>query len=193
MPLPENIVAFAKYANAIVGPDADVELPRESDNLDYEAELAIVIGKRGRHIALADAYHHVAGYTIMNDVSVRDYQLRTSQWMLGKTFDTHAPIGPVIVTTDDIPDPQDLTIRCSIDGEVLQNSNTSNLVFTVPMLVSELSNIMTLEPGDIIATGTPPGVGMSRTPKRWMRDGEKVRVEIERIGALENTIVSATA
>jgi acylpyruvate hydrolase len=191
LPLPEYPVAFAKYANAIVGPDADVELPRESDNLDYEAELVIVIGKRGRHIPIEKAYDHVAGYTIMNDVSVRDYQVRTSQWMLGKTFDTHAPIGPVIVTGDEIPDPQNLTIRCSIDGEVLQDSNTSNLVFTVPMLVSELSNIMTLEPGDIIATGTPPGVGMSRTPKRWMRAGERVRVEIERIGALENTIVAA--
>ena len=193
LPLPEHVTAFAKYANSLVGNGAPIEIPRESDKVDYEAELAVVIGKRGRHIPLERAYDHVAGYTIVNDVSVRDYQMRTSQWMLGKVFDTHAPCGPAIVTTDEIPDPQTLAIRCSIDGEMLQDSNTSNLVFTVPMLIAELSSIMTLEPGDIIATGTPAGVGTSRTPKRWMRAGERVRVEIEKIGALENPVVSAAA
>jgi 2-keto-4-pentenoate hydratase/2-oxohepta-3-ene-1,7-dioic acid hydratase in catechol pathway len=191
LPLPTHITAFAKYANALIGDGAAIEIPRESDNVDYEAELAFVIGKRGRHIPAERAYEHVAGYTIVNDVSVRDYQMRTSQWMLGKVFDTHAPCGPVIVTTDEIPDPQGLAIRCSIDGELLQDSHTSNLVFTVPALIAELSAIMTLEPGDIVATGTPAGVGISRTPKRWLRPGERVKVEIERIGALENPIVSA--
>lgn len=191
LPLPTHITAFAKYPNALIGDGAAIEIPRESDNVDYEAELAFVIGKRGRHIPAERAYDYIAGYTIVNDVSVRDYQMRTSQWMLGKVFDTHAPCGPVIVTTDEIPDPQTLAIRCSIDGEVLQDSNTAQLVFTIPALVAELSAIMTLEPGDIVATGTPAGVGISRTPKRWMRAGERVRVEIERIGALENPVVSA--
>lgn len=191
LPLPTEVTAFAKYANSLVGSGAPVEIPLESDKVDYEAELAFVIGKRGRHIPAERAYDYVAGYTIVNDVSVRDYQMRTSQWMLGKVFDTHAPCGPVIVTTDEIPDPQTLTIRTTVDGEVLQDSNTSQLVFTVPMLVAELSSIMTLEPGDIVATGTPAGVGTSRTPKRWLRPGERVKVEIEKIGALENPVVSA--
>jgi 2-keto-4-pentenoate hydratase/2-oxohepta-3-ene-1,7-dioic acid hydratase in catechol pathway len=193
LPLPTEVTAFAKYANSLVGNGANIEIPRESDKVDYEAELAFVIGKRGRHIPAERAYEHIAGYTIVNDVSVRDYQMRTSQWMLGKVFDTHAPCGPVIVTTDEIPDPQTLSIRTSIDGQVLQDSNTSQLVFTVPRLVAELSSIMTLEPGDIVATGTPAGVGTSRTPKRWMRPGERVKVEIEKIGALENPIVAATS
>jgi acylpyruvate hydrolase len=193
LPVPTEVTAFAKYANSLVGNGADIVIPRESDNVDYEAELAFVIGKRGRHISEERAYEYIAGYTIVNDVSVRDYQMRTSQWMLGKVFDTHAPCGPVIVTTDEIPDPQTLSIRTSIDGHVLQDSNTAQLVFTVPRLVAELSSIMTLEPGDIVATGTPAGVGTSRTPKRWMRPGERVKVEIETIGALENPIVAATS
>ncbi len=191
LPVPEHVTAFAKYANGLIGDGASIELPAQSDKVDYEAELVVVIGQRGRNIAAERAYDYVAGYTIMNDVSVRDYQMRTSQWMLGKTFDTHAPLGPVIVTADEIPDPQTLGIRCSIDGEMLQSSNTSNLIFNVPMLIAELSSIMTLEPGDLIATGTPAGVGTSREPKRWMRAGERVRVEIDIIGALENPIVAA--
>jgi acylpyruvate hydrolase len=193
VPLPTDVTAFAKYANSLVGQGAAIEIPRESDKVDYEAELAFVIGRRGRHISEQAAYDYIAGYTIVNDVSVRDYQMRTSQWMLGKVFDTHAPCGPVIVTTDEIPDPQTLAIRTTIDGVVLQDSNTAQLVFTVPRLVAELSAIMTLEPGDIVATGTPAGVGASRTPKRWMRPGERVRVEIEKIGALENPVVSAAS
>ena len=191
LPVPEFVTAFAKYANGLIGDGAAIELPRQSEQVDYEAELVIVIGKRAKHVAAERAYEYVAGYTIMNDVSVRDYQTRTPQWMLGKTFDTHAPLGPVIVTADEIPDPQTLGIRCSIDGELLQSSNTANLIFTVPFLIAELSSIMTLEPGDLIATGTPAGVGTSRRPKRWMRAGERVRVEIDTIGALENPIVAA--
>ncbi|GAC1543552.1 MAG: fumarylacetoacetate hydrolase family protein [Candidatus Velthaea sp.] len=189
--LPDQVTVFAKHANTLIGDGEAIEIPRESDKVDYEVELAFVIGKRGRHIAKADAYAHIAGYTIVNDVSVRDYQMRTSQWTMGKNFDTHGPCGPAIVTTDEIPDPHVLAIRCSIGGEMLQDSNTSQLVFDIPTLVAELSAVMTLEPGDIVATGTPAGVGTSRTPKRWMRPGEAVRLEIERIGALENPIVAA--
>ncbi|GAC1414536.1 MAG: fumarylacetoacetate hydrolase family protein [Candidatus Velthaea sp.] len=189
--LPDQVTVFAKFANTLIGDGAAIEIPRESDKVDYEVELAFVVGKRGRHIAKADAYAHIAGYTIVNDVSVRDYQMRTSQWTMGKNFDTHGPCGPAIVTTDEIPDPHVLALSCSIGGERLQDSNTSQLVFDIPTLVAELSAVMTLEPGDIVATGTPAGVGTSRKPKRWMRPGERVRCEIEGIGALENPIVAA--
>jgi 2-keto-4-pentenoate hydratase/2-oxohepta-3-ene-1,7-dioic acid hydratase in catechol pathway len=149
-----------------------------------------VIGKRARNVAEADAYEYIAGYTCFNDVSVRDYQAFTSQWTIGKVFDTHGPCGPVLVTRDEIPDPQTLRIRTIIDGETLQDSNTSNLIFTVPRLVAELSAVMTLEPGDIVATGTPAGVGLGRNPKRWIKPGEQVTIEIERIGALQNRAVA---
>jgi 2-keto-4-pentenoate hydratase/2-oxohepta-3-ene-1,7-dioic acid hydratase in catechol pathway len=188
--LPEHVAAFAKWSNVLVGDGAPVVIPRESDRVDYEAELAFVIGRRARHVAEADAYAYVAGYTCFNDVSVRDYQARTSQWTLGKNFDTHGPCGPWLVTRDEIPDPHALRIRCSVDGQVLQDSSTAQLVFGIPRLVAELSAVMTLEPGDVVATGTPAGVGMSRTPRRWLRAGERVRVEIERVGTLENPLVS---
>ncbi|MFN2459215.1 MAG: fumarylacetoacetate hydrolase family protein [Candidatus Velthaea sp.] len=190
--LPKYVTVFPKYPNTLVGDGAAIVIPRESEKIDYEAELTFVIGKRGRHIPKERAYEYVAGYTIMNDVSVRDYQARTSQWAMGKAWDTHGPCGPVLVTTDEIPDPQALFIRCSIDGEMLQDSHTSQLVFDVPTLVTDLSEVMTLEPGDLVPTGTPAGVGLSRQPRRWMRPGERVRVEIEKIGALENPVVSAT-
>jgi 2-keto-4-pentenoate hydratase/2-oxohepta-3-ene-1,7-dioic acid hydratase in catechol pathway len=188
--LPEHVAAFAKWNNVLAGDGAPVVIPRESHRVDYEAELAFVIGRRARRVAEADAYDHVAGYTCFNDVSVRDYQARTSQWTMGKNFDTHGPCGPWLVTRDEIADPHALRIRCSVDGETLQDSNTAQLVFGVPRLVAELSAVMTLEPGDIVATGTPAGVGMSRTPRRWLRAGERVRVEIEGIGALENPCVA---
>ncbi len=191
--LPEHVTAFVKWNNVLVGDGAPVVLPRLSHRVDYEAELAFVIGRRAHHVSEADAYGYIAGYTCFNDVSVRDYQMRTSQWTLGKNFDTHGPCGPVLVTRDEIPDPHTLRIRCSIDGETLQDSNTAQLVFGVPRLLAELSAVMTLEPGDIVATGTPAGVGTSRTPRRWIRPGERVRVEIERIGALENPAVAEAA
>ncbi len=193
MALPEHVTVFAKWPNTLIGDGAPIVIPAESHRVDYEAELAFVIGTRARHVAEADAYDVVAGYTCFNDVSVRDYQMRTSQWTLGKVFDTHGPCGPVLVTRDEIPDPHALRIRCSIDGEMLQDSSTAQLVFGIPRLVAELSAVMTLEPGDIVATGTPAGVGTSRTPKRWIRPGERVRVEIEGIGALENPAVEAIA
>jgi acylpyruvate hydrolase len=188
--LPAHVAAFAKWNNVLVGDGAPVVIPRESDKVDYEAELAFVIGRRARHVAEADAYAYVAGYTCFNDVSVRDYQARTSQWTMGKNFDTHGPCGPWLVTRDEIADPHALRIRCSVDGETLQDSNTAQLVFGIPRLVAELSAVMTLEPGDIVATGTPAGVGLSRTPRRWLRAGERVRVEIEGVGALENPLVA---
>ncbi|HEX3466493.1 MAG TPA: fumarylacetoacetate hydrolase family protein [Candidatus Elarobacter sp.] len=190
MELPQAVNAFAKWPNTLIGDGAPIVIPRESHRVDYEAELAFVVGKRARHVAEADAYGAIAGYMCFNDVSVRDYQMRTSQWTMGKVFDTHGPCGPFLVTRDEVPDPHALRITCSIDGEVLQDSSTSQLVYGIPRLLAELSEVMTLEPGDIVATGTPPGVGTSRTPKRWIRPGERVRVEIERVGVLENPAIA---
>ena len=186
--LPEVPVVFAKYANTIIGPGEPILLPRVTQRVDYEAELAVVIGKRGRYISEAEAMSYVAGYTVFNDVSARDYQMRTSQWTMGKTFDTFAPFGPALVTADEIPDPHALDIRLSINGETLQDSNTRHLIFSVPTLVAYLSEVMTLEPGDLIATGTPAGVGFTRQPPRFLHPGETVRVEIEGVGVLENPV-----
>ena len=188
--LPEYVTIFAKWANTLVGDGAPIVIPRESHRVDYEAELAFVIGKRAKHVQEEDALEYVAGYMNFNDVSVRDYQSRTSQWSFGKAFDTHGPCGPFLVTRDEIPDPQSLRIRCSIDGETLQDSSTAQMVFSVARLVAELSAVMTLEPGDLVATGTPAGVGTSRNPRRWIRPGERVRVEIDGLGALENPAVA---
>ena len=190
LPLPEHVTLFAKWPNTLVGDGAPIVIPRASHRVDYEAELVFVIGTRALHVPEARAYDVIAGYTCLNDVSVRDYQMRTSQWTLGKVFDTHGPCGPFLVTRDEVPDPGNLRIRCSIDGETLQDSSTSQLVFGIPRLVAELSAVMTLEPGDIVATGTPAGVGTSREPKRWIRPGERVRVEIEAVGVLENPAVA---
>ena len=171
-------------------PERPVQPELTRDMGTYEAELAFVVGRRARRVAEADALQYVAGYTCFNDVSVRDYQMRTSQWTMGKVFDTHGPCGPVLVTRDAIPDPQALRISCSIGGEVLQNSSTAEMVFGVARIVAELSAVMTLEPGDIVATGTPAGVGTSRNPRRWIKPGERVRVEIEGVGILENPAVA---
>jgi len=193
LPLPEYLTVFAKWPNTLIGDGAAIVIPAESHRVDYEAELAFVVGRPARHVAEADAFAYIAGYTCLNDVSVRDYQSRTSQWTLGKVFDTHGPCGPVLVTPDEIPDPQALRIECSIDGERLQDSSTSQMVFGVARILAELSAVMTLEPGDLVATGTPAGVGTSRSPRRWIRPGERVRVSIERIGVLENPAVAASA
>ena len=189
--LPEHVTIFAKWPNTLIGDGAPIVIPRESHRVDYEAELAFVIGARARHVAESDALGVIAGYTCFNDVSVRDYQSRTSQWTLGKVFDTHGPCGPALVTSDEIPDPQNLRIRCFVGDEVLQDSSTTQMVFGVARLVAELSAVMTLEPGDIVATGTPAGVGTSRRPRRWLVPGERVRVEIEGLGVLENPVVAA--
>jgi acylpyruvate hydrolase len=188
--VPEYPTLFAKYANAVIGPGEPIIHPKISEKVDYEAEMGVVIGRRAKAVPVADALHYVAGYLPFNDVSARDFQTRTSQWTIGKTFDTFAPMGPALVTADEVPDPHNLDIRLSIGGEVLQSSNTRNLVFTVADLVSYLSAVMTLEPGDVIATGTPGGVGAARKPPRWLRPGDVVRIEIERLGVLENPVVA---
>lgn len=190
MPIPETPTVFAKFPTAVLAPGAPIVLPKASTRPDYEAELAVVIGKGGRHIPEARWREHVFGYTIMNDVSARDFQMATTQWMIGKTFDTFAPIGPAIVTADEIDNPHNLAISLDLSGDVMQNSNTSNLIFGVPRLIAYLSSVFTLEPGDIIATGTPPGVGFARTPPRYLMPGDEVRVRIEKIGELYNPVVA---
>ncbi|MBW7882997.1 MAG: fumarylacetoacetate hydrolase family protein [Caldilineaceae bacterium] len=189
-PVPEFPTVFAKYANVVVGPGEAIVLPKVTEQIDYEAEFAVVIGRTAKDVREEDALDYVAGYVPFNDVSARDFQMRTSQWTMGKTFDTFGPMGPALVTADEIPDPHALDITLTIDGEVLQSSNTRNLIFTVPQLIADLSAVMTLEPGDIISTGTPGGVGAARTPKRWLRAGETVCVEIQGLGVLENPVVA---
>jgi 2-keto-4-pentenoate hydratase/2-oxohepta-3-ene-1,7-dioic acid hydratase in catechol pathway len=165
-------------------------LPKVSKSPDYEAEFAFVVGIGGRHIAAEDWKKHIFGYTIVNDVSARDYQRATTQWLMGKTFDTFAPMGPWIVTADEIADPHNVNIQLEIDGEILQNSNTRELIFKIPDLIAFLSSVFTLEPGDIVSTGTPAGVGAARKPPRFLRPGEEVTVKIEGIGELTNPVVA---
>jgi acylpyruvate hydrolase len=190
LPIPDYPTVFSKYANAALGPGAPIIIPQVTDKVDYEGELAFVIGKQGRYIAEADAMDYVAGYLAFNDVSARDFQMRTSQWTIGKTFDTFAPMGPALVTSDEIHDPHNLDIRVTIGEEVLQSSNTRHLIFSIPKLASYLSQAMTLDPGDVIATGTPSGVGSARQPPRFLRPGDVVRIEIEGIGSLENPVAA---
>ncbi|MFC0295956.1 MULTISPECIES: fumarylacetoacetate hydrolase family protein [Geobacillus] len=188
--LPEYPVIFAKFSNAIIGPEDDIPLPPITNQLDYEAEFAFVIGKRARNVKQADALEYVAGYTIVNDVTARDLQRRTIQWLQGKTLDGSAPMGPWLVTKDEIPDPHSLDISLTVNGEERQRSNTRNLVFNVHYLVGFLSHIMTLEPGDVICTGTPGGVGVARNPQAFLQHGDVVRIEVERIGVLENRVAA---
>jgi 2-keto-4-pentenoate hydratase/2-oxohepta-3-ene-1,7-dioic acid hydratase in catechol pathway len=193
MAIPEEPILFSKYASALIGPDAPIVLPKVSNEVDYEAELVIVVGKPGRDIPRERAYEHVAGYTVGHDVSARDWQLRKpgKQWMAGKTFDTFAPIGPHLVTKDEVPDPHALGIRLHLNGQTMQDSNTSQLVFGVDAVVAYLSQIFTLMPGDLIFTGTPPGVGMARKPQVWLKAGDVVEVEIDGLGLLRNPVRSA--
>jgi 2-keto-4-pentenoate hydratase/2-oxohepta-3-ene-1,7-dioic acid hydratase in catechol pathway len=177
---------FLKLSSSVVGPEADVILPKNASQPDYEAELAVVIGKPGYRIAANDWEEHVFGYTIVNDVSARDVQLATSQWTMGKSFPTFTPMGPALVTSDEITDPHSLDIRLAIDGEVLQESNTRHLIFRIPQLIEYISSLTPLESGDVISTGTPPGVGLGRTPQRWLRPGEEMVISIESIGELRN-------
>jgi 2-keto-4-pentenoate hydratase/2-oxohepta-3-ene-1,7-dioic acid hydratase in catechol pathway len=185
---PDKQIWFAKLPNAVNGPYDPIQIPKASSAIDYEAELVVVIGKRCRHVSKADAASVVFGYAGGNDVSVRDWQFHTAQWIVGKSFDTHAPIGPWIVTSDEIGDPHTLGIRTRVNGELRQNSNTSNLVFNVYDQIAYLSQAMTLLPGDMIFTGTPGGVGMAMKPPRFLKAGDVVRIEIDKIGALEATM-----
>jgi 2-keto-4-pentenoate hydratase/2-oxohepta-3-ene-1,7-dioic acid hydratase in catechol pathway len=188
MDKPADQLWFAKMPTSATGPFAPIDLPRVSEQLDYEAELTFVIGKRCRHVPRERAHEVIFGYCVANDVSVRDWQVRTSQFMLGKSFDTHAPFGPSIVTADEIADPHSLGIRCFVNGEKRQDSNTRELIFNCFEQVEHLSKVMTLEPGDLILSGTPGGVGVGSKPPRWLRTGDRVKVEIDGIGAIENIV-----
>ncbi|HLH03897.1 MAG TPA: fumarylacetoacetate hydrolase family protein [Bryobacteraceae bacterium] len=188
--VPKVPTIFNKFATSVIGPGENIVLPRVSKSPDYEAELAFVIGQGGRHIRAQDWKDHVFGYTILNDVSARDYQKATSQWLMGKTFDTFAPLGPWIVTADEIADPHDLNIELEIGGEILQDSNTRELIFKIPDLIAFLSSVFTLEPGDIVSTGTPAGVGFTRKPPRYLQAGEEVVVRIQSIGELRNPVIA---
>ncbi len=181
---------FMKLSSSVVGPGADVMLPSNSMQPDYEAELAVVIGKPGYRIAAVDWQEHVFGYTIVNDVSARDIQLATSQWTLGKSFPTFCPMGPALVTPDEVPDPHALDIRLTLDGEVMQQANTRDLIFRIPQLIEHISAYTPLEPGDIISTGTPEGVGMGRKPQRWLKPDEEMVITIEGLGELRNRTVA---
>ncbi|MGY8746661.1 MAG: fumarylacetoacetate hydrolase family protein [Pirellulales bacterium] len=189
---PEIPVVFSMFPSAIIGPGDDVVLPRISNQVDYEAELVVVIGKPGRHIARERAMDHVFGYCCGNDISARDWQKGKpgGQWLLGKTFDTFAPLGPVLVTKDEIKNPHQLDVCCRLNGEVMQTSNTSSLIFQIDFLISHLSQFITLAPGDLIFTGTPPGVGAGRKPPLFLKPGDTVEVEIESVGVLTNPIVA---
>jgi 2-keto-4-pentenoate hydratase/2-oxohepta-3-ene-1,7-dioic acid hydratase in catechol pathway len=190
MAIPSVPTVFMKLSSAVVGPGAPIKLPPITQQPDYEAEFAVVIGKAGERISRQNWQEHVFGYTILNDVSARDIQLATSQWSLGKSLNTFAPLGPHIVTRDEISDPASLDIRLSINGETLQHSNTRELIFGVPELIEYISSLVPLEPGDIISTGTPAGVGLGRTPQRWLRSGDEVVIEIEGIGTLRNPVIA---
>jgi acylpyruvate hydrolase len=186
---PRYPTLFAKYARALIGPREPVVLPRVSDQVDWEAELGVVIGRECRHVPTSAALDAVAGYTVVNDVTVRDYQHRTREFLAGKTFESTTPVGPWLVTPDELPADLGLRITCSVDGELMQDSVTSDLLFDVAAIISYVSDIVTLVPGDLIATGTPGGVGAGRDPKVFLRPGQVLRTEIERIGVLENVCV----
>jgi ureidoglycolate lyase len=188
LPAPKHQVWFSKAVTCVNGPYDPIELPLASSSLDYEVELVAVIGRRAKHVPVERALDVVFGFCAGNDVSVRDWQLNTSQWVLGKSFDTHAPIGPWIVTADELGDPHCLELTCSINGEVRQHSNTQHMVFNVFDQIAHLSRAMTLEPGDLIFTGTPGGVGAVMKPPVFLKAGDRARVEIEGIGFIENTV-----
>lgn len=190
MEIPKVPTVFLKLASALIGPSGAIELPSISSQPDYEAEFACVIGKGGSRIAREDWQEHVFGYTILNDVSARDIQLATTQWTLGKSFNTFAPLGPAVVTKDEIADPHGLDVKLAIDGEVLQHSNTRELIFKLPDLIAYISSITPLQAGDIISTGTPAGVGLGRSPQRWLRPGETVTIEVSGLGTLINPVVA---
>jgi len=190
MPIPEKPVMFSKFSNCVIAPGEPVVLPATSQQVDYEAELAVVIGRRAKHVAAARAYDYVLGYTAFNDVSARDFQFADGQWQRGKSCDTFAPMGQTIVTTDAIPDPHKLSIKLVLNGQTMQDSNTDQLIFGVPALIEFITQSITLEPGDVIATGTPPGVGFARKPPVFLKPGDQMEVLIEGMGGLGTPVVS---
>ncbi len=185
---PPHPILFAKFPNSVIGSgDRIAWSPSLTSQVDYEAELAFVVGKRAYHVPVEEAWDYVFGYTCANDVSARDLQFSDKQWVRGKSLDTFCPLGPVLVSRDEIPDPHGLAIRAVLNGEVMQDSSTGEMIFSVAELLSFISQAMTLYPGDVVLTGTPPGVGVFREPQRFLRDGDEISIEIEGIGRLTNT------
>lgn len=191
LPLPKEPVVFSKFTSAIIAPGEPVVIPATSTQVDYEAELAVVIGRRAKQVAASRALDYVFGYTCLNDVSARDFQFADGQWQRGKSCDTFAPMGPTIVTADELRDPHKLPIKLILNGATMQDSNTDQLIFGVPELIEFLSRTITLEPGDVIATGTPSGVGFARKPPVYLKPGDEMIVDIEGIGKLNNPVVAA--
>ncbi|QGJ72254.1 Fumarylacetoacetate hydrolase domain-containing protein 2 [Planctomycetales bacterium 10988] len=189
---PKEPIVFSKFPSTIIGPEAPILLPAASEEVDFEAELVVVIGKKTKHVFEEEALASVAGYCCGHDVSARDWQLRKNnkQWLLGKTFDTFAPIGPELVTADEIPDPGKLAIKLHLNGETQQSSTTAQMIFSVPQLIAYLSRLFTLVTGDLIFTGTPPGVGMAQKPPRYLKPGDVAEVEIEGLGTLRNPVAT---
>jgi acylpyruvate hydrolase len=190
MTVPDYPVLFHKVAGSLIGHNQPIVVPRISSKIDYEGELAIIIGRRGKYIAEDEAYSYIAGYTVANDVSARDLQFRTSQWTTGKMLDTFGPLGPALVTQDEVPDPHTLSIKTILNGQVLQDGNTADMIFGVPFIVRYISEIVTLEPGDVILTGTPSGIGNTRSPQVFMQPGDTIEVEIEQLGKLTNPVAA---
>jgi acylpyruvate hydrolase len=188
--LPAFPMLFAKFNNTVAGPSDHIRIPRVSHRIDYEGELAVVIGRRGRYVPEAEAMSHVAGYTVANDVSARDYQMRTREMLSGKSFDGFAPMGPWLVTPDEVGELAQLQLRTWVNGQLRQSATLGEMIFSVPFLISYISDIMTLDPGDIILTGTPSGIGATMNPRRWLRPGDDVKVEIDRIGAIHNHVAT---
>ncbi len=192
LPLPPEPVVFNKWTSAMCGPDDALQIPRGSVKTDWEVELAVVIGQGGRYISESDAMSHVAGYCVMNDVSERDYQLnRSGTWDKGKGFDSFGPLGPWLVTADEVPDPQQLALWLEVDGQRRQNGSTATMVYQVPFLISYLSQFMSLQPGDVITTGTPPGVGMGQKPPVFLRPGQTIRLGVQGLGVQTQHTVQA--
>jgi 2,4-diketo-3-deoxy-L-fuconate hydrolase len=189
MPIPEKPIVFSKFSTAVIAPGEPVVLPSTSQQVDYEAELAVVIGRRAKNVSADRAYDYVLGYTAVNDVSARDFQFADGQWQRGKSCDTFAPMGQTIITTDQIPDPHKLSIKLILNGQTMQDSNTDQLIFGVPRLIEFLSETIALEPGDVIATGTPAGVGFARNPPVFLKAGDQMEVLIEGMGGLGNPVV----
>jgi 2-keto-4-pentenoate hydratase/2-oxohepta-3-ene-1,7-dioic acid hydratase in catechol pathway len=193
MPIPERPVVFSKFTTSVIGPGQHVVVPSTSEKVDYEAELAVVIGRYAKNVSLELALDYVLGYTIVNDISARDFQFADGQWQRGKSCDTFAPMGEIITTADEIPDPQNLSIKLRLNGNTMQDSNTDQLIFGIRELIAFLSETITLEPGDVIATGTPPGVGFARKPPVFLKDGDVMEVEIEGLGILINPVTAAAS
>ncbi len=190
MPIPTSPIIFSKFSTCVIGANQPIVLPKGSEQVDYEAELAFIIGRLAKNVKKEDAMDYVFGYTNFNDVSARDFQFTDGQWQRGKSCDTFAPVGEFIATTDEIENPHNLSIKLRLNGETLQNSNTDQLIFNIPEIIEFLSQSITLEAGDVVATGTPPGVGFARKPPVFLQDGDKVEIEIEGLGILANSVVA---